>query len=181
MIAQLLAAWDGLANPRRDQNSFSDVSLCQMPLCMHAGIAYLDPGNLESQLQAGAQAGYDLIWVLLWVIIMVSPLNFICCLVLLPTSFTLHAKHCKLLICYVLYYCSCMQLGDSAASNVHSGHEHVFVFAGVPHANPGCEAGSGDWHKHGAAVQVPVGMLHDAKAALLHDAHTFSDHLLADQ
>ena len=37
----------------------------------HAGIAYLDPGNLESQLQAGAQAGYDLIWVLLWVIIMV--------------------------------------------------------------------------------------------------------------
>ncbi|CAK0786787.1 hypothetical protein CVIRNUC_010001 [Coccomyxa viridis] len=33
-------------------------------------IAYLDPGNLESQLQAGAQAGYDLIWVLLWVIIM---------------------------------------------------------------------------------------------------------------
>ena len=39
----------------------------------HAGIAYLDPGNLESQLQAGAQAGYDLIWVLLWVIIMVCP------------------------------------------------------------------------------------------------------------
>ena len=35
------------------------------------GIAYLDPGNLESQLQAGAQAGYTLMWVLMWVIIMV--------------------------------------------------------------------------------------------------------------
>jgi hypothetical protein len=27
-------------------------------------IAYLDPGNLESDLQAGAQAGYQLLWVL---------------------------------------------------------------------------------------------------------------------
>ena len=114
MIAQSLAAWDGLVNTWRDQISISDVSLCLKPLCMHAGIAYLDPGNLESQLQAGAQAGYDLIWVLLWVIIMVSPLNFICCLVLLPTTFTLHAKHCKPMLCYVLYNCSCMQLGDSA-------------------------------------------------------------------
>ena len=26
-------------------------------------IAYLDPGNLESDLQAGAVAGYQLIWV----------------------------------------------------------------------------------------------------------------------
>jgi NRAMP (natural resistance-associated macrophage protein)-like metal ion transporter len=33
-------------------------------------IAYLDPGNLESDLQAGAQAGYSLIWVLLWAHIM---------------------------------------------------------------------------------------------------------------
>jgi len=29
-------------------------------------IAYLDPGNLESDLQAGAIAGYNLIWVLFW-------------------------------------------------------------------------------------------------------------------
>jgi len=29
-------------------------------------IAYLDPGNLESDLQAGAVAGYELIWVLWW-------------------------------------------------------------------------------------------------------------------
>ena len=29
-------------------------------------IAYLDPGNLESDLQSGAQAGYQLIWVLFW-------------------------------------------------------------------------------------------------------------------
>jgi len=29
-------------------------------------IAYLDPGNLESDLQAGAYGGYQLLWVLLW-------------------------------------------------------------------------------------------------------------------
>jgi natural resistance-associated macrophage protein len=29
-------------------------------------IAYLDPGNLESDLQSGAQGGYSLLWVLLW-------------------------------------------------------------------------------------------------------------------
>jgi natural resistance-associated macrophage protein len=29
-------------------------------------IAYLDPGNLESDLQAGATAGYSLIWILFW-------------------------------------------------------------------------------------------------------------------
>jgi natural resistance-associated macrophage protein len=29
-------------------------------------MAYLDPGNLESDLQAGAVGGYQLIWVLLW-------------------------------------------------------------------------------------------------------------------
>jgi len=29
-------------------------------------IAYLDPGNLESDLQAGAQTGYSLLWVLWW-------------------------------------------------------------------------------------------------------------------
>lgn len=29
-------------------------------------IAYLDPGNLESDLQAGAQTGYSLMWVLWW-------------------------------------------------------------------------------------------------------------------
>ncbi|KAA0032521.1 hypothetical protein IC582_025528 [Cucumis melo] len=29
-------------------------------------IAFLDPGNLESNLQAGATAGYSLLWLLLW-------------------------------------------------------------------------------------------------------------------
>jgi natural resistance-associated macrophage protein len=29
-------------------------------------IAYLDPGNLESDLQAGAIAGYSLLWLLFW-------------------------------------------------------------------------------------------------------------------
>ena len=29
-------------------------------------IAYLDPGNIESDLQAGAQTQYKLLWVLMW-------------------------------------------------------------------------------------------------------------------
>ncbi len=29
-------------------------------------IAYIDPGNIESDLQAGAQGGYTLVWVLFW-------------------------------------------------------------------------------------------------------------------
>jgi natural resistance-associated macrophage protein 2 len=29
-------------------------------------IAYVDPGNLESDLQTGAQAGYTLGWLILW-------------------------------------------------------------------------------------------------------------------
>ncbi|XP_042191971.1 natural resistance-associated macrophage protein 1, partial [Callorhinchus milii] len=29
-------------------------------------IAYLDPGNIEADLQSGAAAGYQLLWVLLW-------------------------------------------------------------------------------------------------------------------
>eukprot|EP01062_Namystynia_karyoxenos_P058786 TRINITY_DN50272_c0_g1_i1.p1 TRINITY_DN50272_c0_g1~~TRINITY_DN50272_c0_g1_i1.p1 ORF type:complete len:577 (+),score=172.29 TRINITY_DN50272_c0_g1_i1:85-1731(+) len=33
-------------------------------------MAYLDPGNLEADLQAGASARYDLLWVLLWATIM---------------------------------------------------------------------------------------------------------------
>ncbi len=35
---------------------------------MHTAIhtAYVDPGNLESDLQAGSRAGYTLGWVLLW-------------------------------------------------------------------------------------------------------------------
>lgn len=33
-------------------------------------IAYIDPGNLESDLQAGAQTGYTILWILLWSTIM---------------------------------------------------------------------------------------------------------------
>ena len=29
-------------------------------------IAYLDPGNIESDLQSGAVAQYRLLWVLMW-------------------------------------------------------------------------------------------------------------------
>lgn len=33
---------------------------------VYRSIAYLDPGNLESDLQAGAIAGYKLLWLLFW-------------------------------------------------------------------------------------------------------------------
>lgn len=33
-------------------------------------IAFLDPGNLEGDLQAGAVAGYQLLWLLLWATVM---------------------------------------------------------------------------------------------------------------
>ncbi|OMP01712.1 Natural resistance-associated macrophage protein [Corchorus capsularis] len=33
-------------------------------------IAFLDPGNLEGDLQAGAIAGYSLLWLLMWATIM---------------------------------------------------------------------------------------------------------------
>ena len=33
-------------------------------------IAYLDPGNLESDLQSGAVAGYALLWLLMWATVM---------------------------------------------------------------------------------------------------------------
>ena len=29
-------------------------------------MAYLDPGNVEADLQSGARGGYSLLWVLLW-------------------------------------------------------------------------------------------------------------------
>lgn len=35
-------------------------------------IAYIDPGNLESDLQAGAHTGYSLLWVLFWSTAMVG-------------------------------------------------------------------------------------------------------------
>ncbi|CAM6083362.1 unnamed protein product [Calypogeia fissa] len=33
-------------------------------------IAYLDPGNIESDIQAGAGAGYNLLWLLMWATVM---------------------------------------------------------------------------------------------------------------
>lgn len=33
-------------------------------------IAYLDPGNIESDIQAGAGAGYSLLWLLMWATVM---------------------------------------------------------------------------------------------------------------
>ena len=40
--------------------------LCKYVICISVSIAYLDPGNIESDLQSGAIAKYKLLWVLLW-------------------------------------------------------------------------------------------------------------------
>lgn len=37
-----------------------------------ASMAYLDPGNIEGDLQAGAQAKYSLLWMLLWATVCVG-------------------------------------------------------------------------------------------------------------
>jgi hypothetical protein len=44
-----------------------------MPLCRPGwlmSLAYLDPGNLESDLQEGAYTGYRIVWVLWWATVM---------------------------------------------------------------------------------------------------------------
>lgn len=53
--------------PEEDNVSFSFSKLLQYtgPGWLMS-IAYLDPGNLESDLQAGAIAGHKLLWLLLW-------------------------------------------------------------------------------------------------------------------
>lgn len=38
-----------------------------MLIYIYRSVAYLDPGNLESDLQSGALAGYKLLWLLFWV------------------------------------------------------------------------------------------------------------------
>lgn len=35
-------------------------------------MAYIDPGNLASDINQGIQAGYDLIWVTLWCTVLVG-------------------------------------------------------------------------------------------------------------
>ena len=42
--------------------------------------AFLDPGNLEADLQAGAVAGYDLIWVVLLATLMALLVQMTCVL-----------------------------------------------------------------------------------------------------
>ncbi|KAG2223121.1 hypothetical protein INT45_005677 [Circinella minor] len=58
--------------PEIDTGEVSDSCFSFKKLWKYTGpgwlmsIAYLDPGNLESDLQAGAVAGYKLLWLLLW-------------------------------------------------------------------------------------------------------------------
>ena len=44
-------------------------------------LAHADPGNLESDLQAGAKTGYTILWVLLWSTVMVSACKAVPCAV----------------------------------------------------------------------------------------------------
>ncbi|KAI8381421.1 natural resistance-associated macrophage protein-domain-containing protein [Radiomyces spectabilis] len=58
--------------PEIDTGDVSDACFSFKKLWKYAGpgllmsIAYLDPGNLESDLQSGAIAGYRLLWLLFW-------------------------------------------------------------------------------------------------------------------
>ena len=54
-----------------------------------------DPGNLESDLQAGAQGGYTLCWVLLWSTVVVSTVCSAC-----RSQSTLH---CFVLLCQLAF------------------------------------------------------------------------------
>jgi len=58
---------DALGDEEYGRNGFSLRELWKFvgPAWI-VSIAYLDPGNLETDLQAGAQFGYSLTWVLLW-------------------------------------------------------------------------------------------------------------------
>ncbi|KAH8549062.1 natural resistance-associated macrophage protein-domain-containing protein [Umbelopsis sp. PMI_123] len=49
-----------------DTGNVSEQWFSFKKLWTYAGPAYLDPGNLESDLQAGAIAGYSLLWLLFW-------------------------------------------------------------------------------------------------------------------
>ncbi|KAK9835822.1 hypothetical protein WJX74_008692 [Apatococcus lobatus] len=57
-------------------------------------IAYLDPGNLESDLQAGARTGYTLAWVLMWSTVMGYLLQMLAMKLGVATSMHL-AQHCR--------------------------------------------------------------------------------------
>ena len=57
-------------------------------------IAYIDPGNLESDLQTGALAGYNLGWVILWS----TFLGFLVQLMAMRLGIVTHkhlAEHCR--------------------------------------------------------------------------------------
>merc|ERR1740130_779837 len=57
-------------------------------------MAYLDPGNLESDLQAGAYGGYSLLWVLLWSTVMGLVLQVLAARLGVVTGMHL-AEHCR--------------------------------------------------------------------------------------
>lgn len=57
-------------------------------------IAYLDPGNLESDLQAGAVAGYSLIWVLFWATVLGCLVQILSARLGIITGKNL-ARHCR--------------------------------------------------------------------------------------
>lgn len=56
--------------PRRRAHSRSPA--LRLPAFVPAPVAYIDPGNLGSDINQGVQAGYTLTWVTLWCTVMVS-------------------------------------------------------------------------------------------------------------
>ena len=62
------------SEPYGDANAIPPFSWKKLWLFTGPGflmsIAYLDPGNLESDLQSGAVAGYALLWLLMWATVM---------------------------------------------------------------------------------------------------------------
>jgi len=57
-------------------------------------IAYVDPGNFESDVQAGAQAGYQLLWVLFWSTVVGLILQLLAARLGVVTGKNL-AEHCR--------------------------------------------------------------------------------------
>jgi NRAMP (natural resistance-associated macrophage protein)-like metal ion transporter len=57
-------------------------------------IAYLDPGNIESDLQTGAIAGYHLLWVLMWATVLGLCLQSLASRLGIVTGMNL-AEHCR--------------------------------------------------------------------------------------
>jgi Natural resistance-associated macrophage protein len=105
-------------------------------------IAYIDPGNLEADLQTGAQAGYTLAWLLLWSTIMGFLLQMLAVRLGVVTGKHL-AEHCRAI--YPKARCSCAEFLNGLQTRARSCAFHcsramytcIHVTA---HTQPACQA-----------------------------------------